>query len=158
MNGLYTSIKVLHIISATVLFGTGLGTAFHMWMAHRSGDVRAIAAVARNVVIADFLFTTPAVIVQPLTGAVLIAVMGIDPLSSWLVAAYALYALAGACWLPVVWLQIKVRDYARDAAARQAPLPPDYYRAMRWWFGLGWPAFIAIIAIIWLMTAMPVLW
>lgn len=158
MSDLYLWVKALHILSATVLFGTGLGTAFHMWMAHRSGDVRAIATVARNIVIADWLFTTPAIVAQPATGIGLLYLGGIAPLSPWLIATYTLYAVAGLCWLPVVWLQIKARDYAVDAAARGMPLPTDYFRVMRLWFALGWPAFIAVIVITWLMVAMPDLW
>lgn len=114
--------------------------------------------VARNVVIADWLFTTPAIILQPLTGIGLLYLSGIAPLSPWLVATYALYAVAGLCWLPVVWLQIKARDYAIAAAARGTPLPAGYYRVMWLWFALGWPAFIAVIVIIWLMVSMPDLW
>lgn len=158
MSDTYFWLKTVHILSATVLFGTGLGTAFHMWFAHRSGDVRAIATVARNVVPADLLFTTPAIIVQPLSGAGLIWLSGIDPLASWLVAVYGLYALAGACWLPVVWLQIQVRDMARTSLRTAEPLPTAYHRHMRLWFVLGWPAFAAVIVIFWLMTAKPVLW
>ena len=155
MSDAYVWVKTLHILSATILFGTGLGTAFHMWMTHRSGDVRAIATVSRNVVRADFLFTTPAVIAQPLSGAALIWMTAIDPLAPWLLAVYALYILTGLCWLPVVWLQIRARDLACAAAASGEPLPPLYYRTMRIWFLLGWPAFIAVMAILWLMVAKP---
>jgi uncharacterized membrane protein len=151
-------IKTLHIISATVLFGTGLGTAFHMWLAHLTRDARVVAAAARSTVRADFLFTTPAVILQPLTGALLIDGAGYHPDEPWLVAVYALYAVAGACWLPVVWLQIRARDLASAAAAAGAPLPPQYDRCMRLWFALGWPAFAAVLAIFWLMTTKPALW
>ena len=155
---LYVLVKIVHIVSATILFGTGLGTAFQMWMAHRGGDVRAIAAVARNVVLADFFFTTPAVIIQPLTGIILVRMTGAPPFAPWLVAAYALYLLAGLCWLPVVWMQLRIRDLAADAARREAALGADYDRLMRWWFALGWPAFAAVIAIFWLMVAQPALW
>src|SRR5262249_34168099 len=154
----YSWVKLAHILSATLLFGTGLGTAFQMWFAHRSGDVHAIAVVARQTVWADLFFTTPAVIVQPLTGFLLMRSSGIDPESSWLVAVYGLYVLAGACWLPVVWIQIKVRDLALAAAANGTALPPEYHQLMRWWFRLGWPAFLAVIVIFWLMVATPNLW
>jgi uncharacterized membrane protein len=110
------------------LFGTGLGTTFQIWLTHPSGDPRALAVVARNVVRADFLFTAPAVIVQPVTGTALIVLTGADPLASWLVAAYALYALAGLCWLPVVWLQTQVRRIAHDAVISGQRLPPVYNR------------------------------
>jgi uncharacterized membrane protein len=158
MSEAYAWLRLLHVLSATVLFGTGLGTAFQMWAAHRGGEPRAIATVARNVVLADFLFTTPAAIVQPASGLVLVWLAGIDPSSSWLVAVYVLYALIGACWLPVVWLQIGVRDLARDAAATGAKLPAEYHRRMTLWFALGWPAFLAMIAIFWLMVNRPDLW
>jgi uncharacterized membrane protein len=154
----YFWIKTVHILSATLLFGTGLGTAFHMWLAHLTRDPRVIAAAARSTVRADFLFTTPAVIVQPVTGALLIENAGFSPDEPWLVAVYALYALAGACWLPVVWLQIRARDLASAAAASGGPLPPQYHRCMQLWFALGWPAFAAVLAIFWLMTAKPELW
>jgi uncharacterized membrane protein len=154
----YAWIKALHILSFAVLFGTGLGTAFQMWAADRKGDLRAIAVVARQVVRADFLFTTPAVIVQPASGALLATIAGIDLFESWLVAAYLLYALAGICWLPVVVLQIRMRDHAEAAVAAGQSPSPEYRRCMRLWFALGWPAFAAMIVILWLMVAKPELW
>jgi uncharacterized membrane protein len=158
MSELYLGLRTLHILSATILFGTGLGTAFFMAMAHRGGDPRSIATVARIVVIADFRFTAPAAVVQPASGIALAWLGGIDPLASWLVAAYLLYALAGACWLPVLRLQIRIRDLARDAVAADRPLPPAYRRCMAIWFALGWPAFLAFLAIFWLMVAKPDFW
>ena len=158
MNDPYSWLKMIHIVSATVLFGTGIGTAFQMWMANRTGDIRAIAAVAGNVVIADYLFTTPAVIVQPISGIALIWIVGYDPFSSWLVAVYLLYVLIGACWIPVVTIQIRLRDIARDCAASGRPLPTEYHRKMRLWALLGIPAFSAVLVIFWLMVSKPALW
>jgi uncharacterized membrane protein len=158
MSDAYEWLKLVHIVSSTVLFGTGLGTAFHMWMAHLSGDTRAIATVAGNVVIADTIFTAPAVIVQPLSGVALVWVAGFDPFSSWLVAAYVLYFVAGVCWLIVVWIQIELRNLARTALARGAPLSAEYHRRIRLWFALGWPAFAGVVAIFWLMVRKPDLW
>ena len=155
MSGWYPLIKLLHILNSTVLFGTGLGTAFQMWMAHRSGNVAAIARVSRQVVWADWLFTTPAVIAQPLTGLLLIHLLGYDLWEPWLMAAYVLYAVTGACWLPVVWIQLRVRDLAVTAANTGSALPPRYVSLMGWWFWLGWPAFGAVIAIFWLMITKP---
>lgn len=155
---IYFLIKTIHILSATVLFGTGLGTAFQMWRAHLGGDPRAIASVAATVVMADFLFTTPAVIIQPLTGVALAHLAGIDLLAPWILVSLGLYVVAGACWLPVVWLQLRARDLARRAALEHTPLPRSYYRTMRIWFALGWPAFGAVIVIFWLMVARLELW
>ena len=155
MSTLHDVVIIVHILSATLLFGTGLGTAFQMWMAHRGGDVRAIAEVSRNVVHADFLFTLPAVIIQPLTGIALIRIDGYGFSEPWLVAAYHLYVFVGACWLPVVWIQIQARNLAQKAATDGAALPPRYFRLMRWWFWLGGPAFSAVLAIFWLMVAKP---
>jgi len=154
----FLALKFVHIVSAAVLFGTGLGTAFQMWTADRTCDARVVAAVAANVARADLYFTTPAILIQPLTGLSLIYSEGIDPFTSWLVVAYALYALAGACWLPVVWIQIRLRNLARDANTRTALLPAEYHRLMRIWFVLGWPAFLAVLVIFWLMVEKPVLW
>ena len=155
MNDAYVWVKTIHILSATILFGTGLGTAFHMWLTHLSGDVRAIAVVSRNTVRADFLFTMPAVIVQPLSGAALIWMTAADPLAPWLLVVYALYVVTGFCWAPVVYLQMQARDLADLALATGQQLPTRYYRVMRIWFFLGWPAFIAVVAIMWLMVSKP---
>lgn len=155
MNAWYIWLKLLHIVSAAILFGTGLGTAFQMWSAHRSGSVSAIATVARQVVWADFLFTTPAVIVQPLTGLAMIRIAGFSPTESWLAVSYALFILTGACWIPVVWIQMRIRDLAAQAAASQTSLPASYFFWIRIWFWLGWPAFIAVLLIFWLMVAKP---
>lgn len=154
----YQTLEWIHILSSTVLFGTGIGTAFQMWMAHVRGDSGTIAVVAGNVVLADWSFTLPAGIVQPVTGFAMVFLAGFDPLESWLVVTYALYLLALACWLPVVVLQMRARDLAVDAAQRGTPLPVAYHRIMRQWFALGWPAFIALIVVYWLMVTKPTLW
>ena len=154
----YLALKWVHVLASTVLFGTGVGTAFQMWFAHRGGDPRVIAAVARNVVLADWLFTLPAGLVQPATGLAMVWLAGVDPWAPWLVLTYALYVLAFACWVPVVPLQMRARDLAAEAAARGTPLPPAYRRAMRWGFALGWPAFGALVAVFWLMIAKPAPW
>ena len=154
----YLWLKWLHVLSSTVLFGTGLGTAFQMWFAHRSGDTRAIAVVARNVVRADWLFTLPSGIVQPISGVALVLMSGIEPTASWLVATYVLYLIAFVCWVPVVVLQIRVRDMAQAAVATGTPLPNAYHRIMGRWFALGGPAFLGLTAVFLLMIAKPMLW
>ena len=155
MTALYMLYKTIHILSATVLFGTGLGTAFHMWRADRTGSVRIIAAAARQTVLADWLFTTPAVIIQPVSGFLLLFEAGYALNEGWVILSLALYAVTGVCWLPVVWLQIRVRDMALAALDGGAALPPLYRRYMRIWFALGWPAFLSVIAIITLMVFRP---
>jgi uncharacterized membrane protein len=154
---LYLVLKTLHILGATALLGTGAGIAFFMLMAHRTGDARLIAHTAGVVVIADLVFTATAVVLQPITGAWLAVLAGYRWSNAWLVASLALYLLTGACWLPVVWIQLRLRDLARASAASGAPLPAAYHRLWRVWFALGVPAFLAVIAIVWLMTARPTL-
>jgi uncharacterized membrane protein len=153
----YVWLKTIHILSSTLLFGTGLGTAFFMWFTHRTGNLASIATAARLTVLADFLFTTPAVIVQPVSGYLLMRLMGFDLHAGWLQAAVALYVFTGICWLPVVWLQWRASQLAHAALQTETALPPDYYRIMRLWFALGWPAFLSVIAIFWLMVAKPAL-
>ena len=153
----YMVLKYVHILSATLLFGTGLGTAFHGWMTHR-GNAEVAAAVGRNVVLADWVFTAPAVVVQPVTGIALAHLAGFPLSSSWLVVSIGLYILIGACWLPVVGLQIRMHRLAREAAANGSPLPPQFHGDARLWFLLGWPAFLGVLAITWLMISKPSLW
>ncbi len=155
MSDPYLWVKWVHILSATILFGTGLGTAFHMYATHLRGDPAAIAAAARNTVLADWLFTTPAAVVQPVSGIFLIVMAGYDPHAPWLMLSYGLYILASACWLRVVFLQFRLRDLAHAAAARGGALPPAYHAAMRQWFWLGWPAFISFLLIFALMVMKP---
>jgi len=151
----YQALKLLHILSATVLFGTGLGTAFHMWAAHRRGDVPGIAAAARSTVAADWLFTAPAGVLQPLTGVLLAREAGFSLSEPWLLATYVLYTIALGCWLPVVAMQIRVRVIARQAEDAGTALPAHYHKLMRAWFWLGWPAFVSLIAVFWLMVVKP---
>ena len=151
----YQLLLWVHILSSTLLFGTGLGTAFHGWMAQRSGDLHAIVVVSGNVVLADWLFTAPAVIVQPLTGAWMAWLGGIPFTTGWLALAIALYVLVGTCWLPVVWLQIQMFHMANAALRSGERLPPRYRTYARWWFALGWPAFLGVIAIFYLMVFKP---
>jgi len=148
-------LKTIHILSAILLFGTGLGTAFHGMASNLSRDVRAIAVANRNVVIADWLFTTPTVLIQPASGIWLAHLQGWPLPTGWIMWSLALYALAGACWLPVVWLQMRMRRMAEQAAAEGTALPPLYHRYFRVWFALGWPAFVAMIAIVALMVLKP---
>ena len=157
-QNLYFLIKTIHILSSTLLFGTGLGTAFHMYATHLRGDVKAIAATARNVVLADWLFTTTSGIVQPVTGITMVLMMGFSPWVSWLVVTYVLYIIAGLCWLPVVFMQMRIATTAAASALSGQPLPASYYRNMRVWFWLGWPAFIGLVGVFYLMTAKPVFW
>jgi uncharacterized membrane protein len=155
MAEVYTALKWAHVVGATILFGTGLGTAFHFWMAHRTGDARTIAAAARVTVIADYAFTLPAGVLQPLTGMALAHVAGYPLGARWIVASVLLYLLAGACWVPVVFIQRRMRDIARHSAEAGAAPGGDYHRLWRWWFALGWTAFLALAAVIWLMIARP---
>jgi uncharacterized membrane protein len=152
---LYLLLKFVHVIGAMVLFGTGAGIAFFMLMAHRTGDARTIAHTARVVVIADALFTATAVIAQPITGAALAHLAGYRLSEPWIVLSLVLYVVTGAFWLPVVWMQLRMRDLARAAAEAGAPLPAAYHRLWRLWFAFGFPAFAAVAAIVWLMIARP---
>lgn len=150
-----TLARWLHVIGATVLLGTGSGIAFFMVMAHRTRDASLIAHVASTVVLADFLFTATAVVVQPVTGVWLAMLVGWPLATPWIVLALALYGLVGCFWLPVVWMQIRMRDLACGAARAGEPLPAAYFRFYRAWFACGIPAFAAVLAIVWLMLARP---
>jgi uncharacterized membrane protein len=155
MSDLYLALKLVHILGATVLFGTGLGIAFFMFMAHRTGYPAKIAHTARIVVIADTLFTASAVVLQPLTGWAMAALTGYSLFHFWIKATLVLYVFVGLCWLPVVWIQIKMRDMAVEAARNGSALPQLYHRYFAIWFWLGWPAFGGVIAIFILMLWKP---
>jgi uncharacterized membrane protein len=154
----FTLARWLHVIGACVLLGTGAGIAFFMVMAHRTGRAELVAHVASTVVVADLLFTATAVVAQPVTGLWLASIAGWPLDTPWIVASLALYAVTGAFWLPVVWMQVRMRNLARQAAASNEALPAAYHRLYRLWFAFGFPAFTAVLAIIWLMLARPVLW
>jgi len=151
----YFTLKFLHLIGAAVLFGTGAGIAFFMVAAHWSGAPALIAAVARIVVIADYVFTATAVVLQPVTGAALVREVGYAFTDAWIVWSIALYLVAGVFWLPVVFMQKRMRDLARTAVAAGTALPHAYHVLFRWWFAFGFPAFAAVLAIFWLMIAKP---
>jgi uncharacterized membrane protein len=152
---LYFLVKTLHILSSVVLVGTGFGTAFYLFFTNRTNSVDAIAIVSRLVVRADWWFTTPAVIFQPLSGLWLARAAGWPWQTPWLMAAVALYALTGLCWLPVVWLQIRLAKMAATAAAQGEALPARYWQYARRWEALGYPAFVAMIGVYFLMVIKP---
>lgn len=152
----YLLTRTIHIISSTILFGTGLGIAFFMWWTNRNGDLAAKVFVAKTVVIADFLFTLPAVIIQPITGIILVNMVGYDYKSLWLVLTYLGYIIAGICWVPVVYIQIRLRNIAKIAIEKRSDLPAEYYRLFKLWFILGWPAFISLLGIFFLMVFKPI--
>ncbi len=151
----YVLVKYLHVLGAIVLLGTGAGIAFFMLTAHLSRDVAYIARTAATVVLADFLFTLTAAILQPVTGGLLMMLDGLSPGERWLVVSLVLYAVAGLFWIPVVFMQIEMRDLARLAASKGTPLPPRYFTLFRRWFAFGFPGFGAVMAILFLMIAKP---
>jgi uncharacterized membrane protein len=151
----YLIAKWLHILSSTVLFGTGIGSAFHMLLASLSRNPQACAVVVRQVVLADWLFTTTTIVFQPLSGLYLAHVAGYPLTTPWILWSFVLYLVAGACWLPVVWIQIRMRTLAQAAADGGTPLPPGYFRMLRWWTALGVPAFAALTVVFYLMVAKP---
>lgn len=148
-------LRLIHVLGATVLFGTGLGIAFFMVMAHRSLRPELIAHVGNTVVVADAIFTATAVILQPITGALLADQLGWPLSKGWIVLSLALYVVTGLFWLPVVIIQIRLRDLAQEAAIAGTPLPARYFRLYRIWFTFGWPAFACVLAIFWLMLTKP---
>ena len=152
----YMIVKWLHILSSTFLFGTGIGSAFYMLFTSLSRDVRAIAVVSRHVVLADWIFTSTTIIIQPVTGIYMMHLAGYPWTSKWIMYSIGLYFVAGACWLPVVWIQLKMRDMAQVAARDGTDLPALYWRYLKLWVTLGIPAFIALVIIFWLMVAKPV--
>jgi uncharacterized membrane protein len=151
----YLLLKFAHVLGAVVMLGTGTGIAFFMLMAHRSGEPGFIARMARIVVIADAIFTASAVIVQPITGYLLVLATGRSLSEPWILLSLAFYLGAGLFWLPVVWFQMKLRDLAKAASENKAPLPDEYHRYFRLWFAFGFPGFGFTIAILWLMIAKP---
>lgn len=154
----YLLLKWLHILSATLMYGTGLGSAFYKFMTDRTGNLPAIVETNRLVVLADWLFTTPTVVLQPITGLLLAHSVGYPLTTDWIVLALVLYAIAGACWIPVVVLQIRMRNLSRRALDCGQPLDLRYARMARLWIRLGIPAFSALIVVYYLMVFKPVLW
>jgi len=152
---LYFLIKYLHVLGAIVILGTGAGIAFFMLMAHRSHDAAFIARTAETVVIADMLFTLSAVLLQPITGGVLMTMTAAGLSEHWLAVSLLLYAVAGLFWVPVIFMQIEMRNLARMAAAKDEALPPRYFVLFRRWFMFGFPGFGSVMLILWLMIAKP---
>jgi len=148
----YLTLKYLHILSMVLLFGTGLGSAFYKWMADRSRNLEHIAITNRNIVLADWIFTTPTVIFQPVSGIWLAYLAGIPLSTNWISISLALYVLTGICWIPVVWLQIRMSKLANAAIKSQSPLNDDYWRYARVWFWLGVPAFVSMVLVVFLMV------
>jgi len=152
----YFAVKYLHVLGAIVILGTGSGIAFFMLMAHQSRDAAFIARTAAVVVIADMIFTLTAVILQPISGGLLMMMSATNFTERWLMVSLALYAVAGAFWIPVVFMQIEMRNLARTAASKREPLPPRYFALFRRWFAFGVPGFGSVMIILWLMIAKPV--
>ena len=152
----YPVLKLIHIMNITILFGTGIGIAIFSLWAHITNDVRIIAYTFKKTVFADLIFTTPAIIIQPVSGLLLVYYQGYDLFETWLCISYILYIIAGLCWLPVVWLQIQIRNIANQALVNEShQLPDKYYNFFYIWFILGWPVFIGLMIIFALMIYKP---
>ena len=152
----YLFLKLIHIISSTILFGTGLGTAFYMVRGNMSRDINALRSTTRSVVLADWIFTTPAIIIQPVTGFYLMHVLNYSFNTLWFNLVIGLYILTGVCWIPVVILQTKMRNIACSTDTWEA-LPKTFFSYYKTWFNLGFPAFISVLIIFYLMVFKPFL-
>lgn len=153
---LYLITKTIHILSSTVLFGTGVGIAFFMLRSMFTDNIQEKYYAAKNTVLADYLFTFPAVLIQPLSGIALIYMVGYNWTDYWLMATYVIYFVAGLCWLPVVWIQIQLKNMVVEAIQNGTELPKRYHKLFRIWFVLGWPAFIGLFIVFYLMVAKPI--
>ena len=153
---LYTAIKTLHVISSTILFGTGIGIAFFMFRSWFADSINEKLYAARSTVLADYLFIFPVVVIQPISGMALIHIAGFNWTAYWLVASYVIYIIAGLCWLPVVWIQIQLKKMCIEAAENGTELPERYNKLFKIWFLLGWPAFLGLVAVFYFMVAKPV--
>jgi len=151
----YFIVKTLHIISSTILFGTGIGIAFFMLRSYFTDNLHEKLYAARNTVLADYIFTLPAVIAQPLSGIWLVCITGFEWNSKWLLITYIIYILVGACWLPVVWIQIQMKKMLKCSIENQRDLPERYYTLFKIWFLLGLPAFFGLVIIFLLMVIKP---
>jgi len=151
----YFIVKIIHVLSSTILFGTGICIAFFMWRSSFTQDLQQKYFAARTTVLADTLFTFPAVVIQPATGFWMIWKAGYNLTDFWLLLTYALYIIAGCCWLPVVWIQFQLKKQIELSLQQNTPLPARYHRLFRWWFALGWPAFMALIVVFYLMVTKP---
>jgi uncharacterized membrane protein len=150
-------VKWIHVLSSTILFGTGLGAFFFLLMAHRTRDPRVIASVAGIAVLTNLVFTLTAGVVQPVTGGILMAMMELT-MAPWIIAALSLFVLVGACWIPVVLIQVRMKQLAEQALAGGSGLPAEYDRLYRIWLFLGCMVFVALIGVFYLMLAQPALW
>ena len=153
---LYLITKTIHILSSTILFGTGIGIAFFMFRSMFTDNIQEKLYAAKSTVLADYLFTFPAVIIQPLSGVALIHMVGYDWTDFWLMATYIIYIIVGLCWLPVVWIQIQLKNMVVEAVQNSTELPQRYHKLFRIWFMLGWPAFVGLVIVFYLMVAKPV--
>lgn len=151
----YVALKWLHVVSSTLLFGTGIGSAFYKWLADRDGNLEHMARTNRHVVLADWLFTAPTVVLQPLTGIAMVIMTGYSFTTFWVMGSIVLYVLAGLCWLPVVVIQIRMRDLCNESLVNGTALPERYFIYSRWWFWLGVVAFISLVVVFFLMVFKP---
>lgn len=152
---LYIIFKTIHILSAAILFGAGIGIAFFMFRSWGTNNTQEKFFAARNTVLADYLFTFPAAVIQPASGVALVYMAGFDWASLWLTATYIIYIIAALCWLPVVWIQIQLKNMCKSASESGTELPQNYHTLFKIWFLLGWPAFLGLIVIFYLMVAKP---
>jgi uncharacterized membrane protein len=151
----YLILKWLHILSSVVLVGTGFGSAFYLFFVNRSKSLEAQVIVSRLVCKADWWFTTPTVIIQPVTGIAMAVLVGWPLTTPWILISLVLYVFAGVCWLPVVWMQLRMAQLAQTALEDKTPLSVEYWKLAKMWEWLGYPAFIAMLGVFYLMVNKP---
>ncbi len=150
----YLVLKLIHILAAVVVTGTGAGIAFFMFMANHSNNAQAIYITAKHVILGDWFFTTPAVVIQIITGVILMNIQGYSFSSPWFYWVVGLFLFIGFCWLPVLKIQYQLRELAKNSVDSNE-VTPEFKSLMKTWTLLGIPAFTAIMGIFWLMVFKP---
>ncbi len=151
----YLWIKTFHVITATILLGMGFGSAFFKLQVDRTGDLSAIVFASKTVVVLDWIFTAPAIVLQLVTGLMMVWLGGYSLTEAWLQFALGFFILTGFCWLPAVYIQLRCREMAVQASLAGTPLPPEYHRLSCIWFWLGVVGFTAVWIIVGLMVMKP---
>ena len=150
------ALKFVHVLFAAIMFGAWLAAACFMVFARRSGNTSVVALVSLFVVRIELFVVAPAMVLQPITGFPLEAVIGLSNVDNfWIDSSIVLYAIVVLAWLGALRVEFVIRRMARQASLGGTKLGKDYRRLFRIWSGLAALIFAGLVLLYLLMIWQP---
>ncbi|MDQ0115862.1 DUF2269 family protein [Paenibacillus harenae] len=144
---------VLHLLGVLLMAGNIITAAFWKIRADLAGNPIVIHQAAKNVMIADYAFTIPGLVMIIVSGGAMASESGVTWTGiNWLTLSLILLSVTGIIWLAIlIPLQRKMIRSSADGI-KTGTISAEYRRASRQWAIYGVAATLLPIIILYLMV------